>query len=76
MKSGLGCLAVVALERGCASYGQTRVHVPAVDLVGLGVKFEGHQTEALGAAQVKTAPGDPEAIFSLATKEVRSDHGF
>jgi hypothetical protein len=51
------------------------VHVPAVDLVGLGVKLDGHQAEAFGASQVEAAPGDPEAVFGLATKEVRSDHG-
>jgi hypothetical protein len=52
------------------------VQVPAVDLVGLGVKLAGHQAEAFGATQVKAAPGDPETVLGLAAKEIRSDHGF
>jgi hypothetical protein len=52
-----------------------RVHIAPVDLVGLGVELTGHQTKALGATQVKAAPGDAETVFGLAAEKIRSDHG-
>jgi hypothetical protein len=51
------------------------VHVPAVDLIGLGMKLDRHQAEALGAAEIKATPGDAEAVLGLAAEEVGSDHG-
>lgn len=51
------------------------MHVPAIDLVGLGVQLDRHQAEALGAPEVKAAPGNTEAVLGLAAEEFGSDHG-
>ena len=67
--------AIVVLERRLARRSNARAQVdPALDLLGLGLKLAGHQTEALGAAQIEAAPGDAEAVFGLAAKEFGCDH--
>ena len=61
---------LVALEGGFVRRGEARPRLRApVDLVGLGMKLDRHQAEALGTAQIETAPGDTEAVFGLAAKE-------
>jgi hypothetical protein len=68
-------LSVVVLEGRLARRSKARPQVSAaVDLVGLGMKLDGHQTEALGTAQIKAAPGDAEAVFGLAAEEFGGDH--
>src|SRR5947207_9099243 len=75
-KAAFGRLAViVVLEGRLARRHEARPQVSAaVDLVGLGMKLNGHQAEALGTAQIETIPGDAEAVFGLAAKEFGCDH--
>jgi hypothetical protein len=48
-----------------------------VHLGGLGVELGSHDAQAFGAREVETASRDPEAIFSLATQELGTEHfGF
>ena len=48
-----------------------------LDFSGLGVEFGGHQAQPFGARQVEAASRDAEAVFGLATQELRGQHdGF
>ena len=75
-KAGLGRLTgFVVLQGRLSRRGKARPQLAAaLDLLGLGVKFDGHQAEALGAAEVKAAPGNPKTVFGLAAKEFGCDH--
>ena len=75
-KARLGRLAAIVVLQGRLSRrGKARPQLAAaLDLLSLGVKLDGHQAEALGAAQVKAAPGNPKTVFGLAAKEFGSDH--
>src|SRR5258708_3258477 len=67
--------AIVVLEGGLARRPEARSQLPAaVDLLGLGMKLNGHQAEAFGTAQIETTPGDAEAVFGLAAEEFGGDH--
>jgi hypothetical protein len=57
-----------------AAEGGLSVRPVAVDLVGLGLELGGHQAQALGAGEIEAAPRDAEAVFSLATQELGSEH--
>ena len=41
---------------------------------GLGLEFGGHQAQTLGARQIEAASRDAEAVFSLVTQELGSEH--
>jgi hypothetical protein len=75
-KAGFGRLTgFVVLQGRLTRRGQARPQLAApLDLLGLGVKLDGHQAEPFGAAQVKAAPGNPKTVFGLAAKEFGGDH--
>jgi hypothetical protein len=66
---------IVVLEGRLARRSKARARVSAaVDLLGLGVKLDGHQAKALSTAQIKAVPGNPETVFGLAAEEFGTDH--
>jgi len=52
-----------------------RVAVVALEFGSLGREFGGHQPQSLGTGKVEAAPGYAEAVFGLATQELRGQHG-